>query len=282
MVNHQKPTPEELDAAILKAQSDLDNIPEEEKKEDVESGEVEKENMANSNKTKEEDGDDDADKEKQTVNNQEEKKEENKEENKEKEEPDYKKKFSESTRESLILQSKVKKMSEAIKSVNNIPEPTDAEMTTEYPDWDVMTDTEKKLAKDSIKSKKAISLLGSITKESEDIEAWGQKVDAFIDDPKTLIDNPELEGKVEDLRIFASKPTRMGTNMEDMVKAFLYDVNKSRKTNRGKMFEQGSGGPNDKMKKTDDKISLLDARILMKNDYKKYKEMLLAGKIATE
>jgi hypothetical protein len=47
------------------------------------------------------------------------------------------------------------------------------------------------------------------------------------------------------------------------------------------MFETGSGGPNERVKPKGDKISLAEARTLMKNDYKKYKEYLVAGKIDT-
>jgi hypothetical protein len=51
--------------------------------------------------------------------------------------------------------------------------------------------------------------------------------------------------------------------------------------NKGKMFETGSGGPNERVKPKGDKISLAEARTLMKNDYKKYKEFLISGKIDT-
>ena len=48
--------------------------------------------------------------------------------------------------------------------------------------------------------------------------------------------------------------------------------------NKGQMFEQGTGGPNN-VNKPKDKISLDEAAILMKTDYKKYAELLKAGKI---
>jgi hypothetical protein len=49
--------------------------------------------------------------------------------------------------------------------------------------------------------------------------------------------------------------------------------------NKGKMFEVGSGGPNSKVKPLSDKISIDEAAKLMRTDYKKYKQLLLAGKI---
>ena len=48
------------------------------------------------------------------------------------------------------------------------------------------------------------------------------------------------------------------------------------------MFEQGTGGPTDKPKLKGDKITLEEAMQLKKVDYKKYKEMLVAGKIESD
>jgi len=193
---------------------------------------------------------------------------------------DYKKKFVESSRESQVLYSRQKKLSEAVDQASQVDEPTDEEMVKDFPDWDVMSDTEKRLAKDSIVNKKRFEAIHKASQEGKDILDWNEKVDKFVDDPKTLIDNPELEGKVEDFKIFASKPTRRGVDFADLLSAFFYDMSKAIKPkSKGKMFETGSGGPNEKIKPKGDKISLSEARTLMKNDYKKYKEYLTKGKI---
>ena len=60
---------------------------------------------------------------------------------------------------------------------------------------------------------------------------------------------------------------------------FEMDGDKAKPKKKGKMFEVGSGGPNSKMKPKGDKIFLEEAALLMRTDYKKYKELLLAGKI---
>lgn len=210
--------------------------------------------------------------------------EEPKEEVKEvKEEPrvetDYKKKFVESSRESQVLHSRNKKLTEAVDQASQIEEPTDEEMTKDFTDWDVMSDTEKRLAKDNIINKRRFETIHKATQEGKDILAWNEKVDKYIDDPKVLISHPELEGKVDDFKIFATKPTRRGVDFEDLTAAFLYDMSKVVKTNKGKMFETGTGGPNERPRPKGDKISLSEARVLMKSDYKKYKEFLIAGKI---
>lgn len=195
-------------------------------------------------------------------------------------EVDYKKKFVESTREAQVLHAKNKKINEVIETATNLPDPTEEELKKEFSDWDVMTDTEKRLAKDNLKSTRRFAMLEEVTRESKDIESWNTKVDAFIDDPKTLVDNPELEGKLEDFKLFASKPTRRGVDFSDLVNAFNgEEAKKTKPKNKGAMFETGTGGPNGKDKPKSDKISIEQARILRQTDYKKYLDYLRAGKI---
>ena len=202
-----------------------------------------------------------------------------------KEEPpvvDYKKKFTESTRESQVLFSRNKKISEAVDQASQMERPTKEEMEKDFADWDVMSDTEKRLAEDNVVNSRRFDAIHKATQEGKDILAWNEKVDKYIDDPKVLQTNPDLEGKQDDFKIFASKPTRRGVDFEDLVSAFLYDMSTVIKPkSKGKMFETGSGGPNERVKPKGDKISLSEARVLMKNDYKKYKELLVTGKIDT-
>ena len=197
-------------------------------------------------------------------------------------EEELKKKLTNSAREAQVLHARTKKMDEAVDEAGGIPEPTDEDMKGEYPDWDLMDDVTKKLAKDSRVNKRRFELIHKAAKEGKDIEAWNTKVDEFVADPKSLNDFPALEGKEEDFKVFAVKPTRRGLDFPDLVSAFLYDVNKaSPLPSKGKMFETGTGGPNERIKPKSDKISLAEARVLMKTDYKKYKEYLISGKIDT-
>lgn len=192
---------------------------------------------------------------------------------------DYKKKYTESKREALVIQSRNKKLSEAVDQASQIDNPTEEEMTVEFPDWDVMNETERRLATDNVINKRRFEAIHKASQEGKDITDWNDKVDKYIDDPKTLIANPSLEGKTDDFKIFASKPTRRGIDFTDLVSAFLYEMEKVTKPSKGKMFETGSGGPNTSPKPKSDKITLSEARVLMKTDYKKYKEYLTEGKI---
>jgi len=198
-------------------------------------------------------------------------------------EPDYKKKAIEQARENIILHSKNKKTNEALEKAMGLPNPTDEEIQKEYPDWELMSEFEKRMARESASNKRRMKVLSEIATENKDLEVWQGKVDSFIDDPKTLIDNPNLEGRQDEFRLFATKLSRRGVDFPDLVSAFLYQT-ETKKPNKkkGAMFEVGSGGPNDRAKPKADILTIEEGRNLRKTDYKKYSEYLKAGKIATE
>lgn len=195
------------------------------------------------------------------------------------EETDYKKKFVESSREAQVLHARNKQINEAIDIAAQLPEPTEEELQKEYSEWDLMSDTEKRLAKDSLISTRRFRIIHEEAQKSKQGDVWNGKVDEFVTDPKTLVSHPELEGRVEEFKLFASKPTRRGVDFDDLVNAFLFEATKTvKKSNKGAMFEQGSGGEAKPPAKTG-KLSVDEGRRLMQTDYAKFKQMLREGKI---
>jgi len=196
-----------------------------------------------------------------------------------KDDVDYRKKFVESQRETLIVVAKNKKINEAVETAIDLPDPTEEELRVKYPQWDDMTETEKTLAKDAFISTRRFSAFAEATNEFKKLDKWAEDVDTFVADPKTLIQYPALEGKMDDFKIFVLKPTRRNVDFPDLIAAFLYDASAQRKPNRSKMFEAGSGGPNTKPQAKPGMISIDEAAVLMKTDYNKYKQLLKDGKI---
>lgn len=193
--------------------------------------------------------------------------------------PDYKEKYVGSTREAQVLASKNKKLTTVIEDASKIPEPTDDEMLKEYTEWDIMDSTSKKMARDVVWNRKRFDVIDNINKEFKDIDSWNEKVDKYIDDPKTLMDNPKLEGYADEFKIFATKQSRRGVDFEDLVSSFLYKRESDKVPKKSQMFPTGSGGPNDRPKAKAGKISIADAAILQKNDYKKWVSYLKEDKI---
>jgi len=202
-------------------------------------------------------------------------------ETKEPPQPDYKKKFVDSSREAQILHAKNKKTNEVLQKAMEVSEPTQEELEKEYPNWEEMTTLEQRMAKDNLINNRRFQVLEEITKENKDLEKWQGEVDKFVKDPKTLNKTPELEGREDEFILFATKPTRRNVEFEVLVSAFLHDATKTTSKKKGAMFETGTGGPSTKSKPKSDKITLEQARKLRTTDYNKYKEYLKSGKIDT-
>ena len=197
---------------------------------------------------------------------------------------DWKKRYTDSSREAKVLAVKNRELNQVVDEAAGLPEPTDEEMIEEYAEWEEMTTTEQHLAKNDLLNKRRFDLIHSATQKYKKIDDWNERVDKFVDDPKTMIANQELEGKQEEFRLFASKPTRAGMDFEDLVLAFLGDEAKKVKPNHKgeKMFEQGTGGSSDTPPIPDDKFSVEQAIIDRKTNYQLYKERLKNKKYKTE
>jgi len=184
-----------------------------------------------------------------------------------------------SAREAQKIYAKNRVLNQAIIDAEGMPEPTEEELQKEYPDWDVMSDVERSLAKETVVSRNWRSKIKDASDQASKIEKWNESVETFTDDPKTLVENPDLEGKTEEFKEFATKSENNSVPFKILIGAFLHEQSTKKVEHKGKMFEEGNGGPNDKPQPTSGKISLEEAGKLRQTDYAKYKEYLKAGKI---
>lgn len=191
----------------------------------------------------------------------------------------YKKKFSASSRENQRINAKNRVINKALAEAEDVPEPTEEELTKEYPDWEMMSDIEKTLATETVVSRNWRKMISEAKNQATKIEKWNESVGEFVTDPKTLSDNPELEGKTDDFTEFATQETNNNVPFPILVGAFLHQQSTQKPNNKGRMFERGSGGLNEKPQPKKDTITLEEARKLRETDYNKWKEMLVQGKI---
>ncbi len=197
---------------------------------------------------------------------------------------DWKKRYGDSSREAIILSVKNKELNSAIDEASNLPEPTEEEMAVAYPEWEDLTPTEQRLARESLQNKKRFELINGATQKYKKVEDWHEKVNTFAGDPKTLIANPQLEGKVEEFKIFSSKPTRVGMDFEDLVLAFLGEEAKNVKPNHKgqEMFPSGSAGSKIIPQVPSDKLTVAQGAALLKSNPEEWKRLAKSGKIAFE
>jgi len=264
MAKHVKPTNEELENKDKEIQEELEEMEDQEEtlEEEVVEEEVEEEE------------------EEVVVEDEEEVVEEEEEEQ---EEQTFKKRFTESTREAQVLHAKNKKMLDAFDQVSEVVDPADEVMRKEFTDWEDLSEFEQKMAKDNWKANKRFEAINTIAQDNKDGASWGEKVDKFIDDPATVTNNPDLEGRLDEFKLFASVSSRRSVDFQDLISAFLYELQKTKPVKKkGKMFETGSGGPGKKSKPKSDKLSIEAGAKLKKADYKAYTQALIAGKITSE
>ncbi len=194
----------------------------------------------------------------------------------------YKKKFSASSRENQKIYAKNRVINKALMEADDVPEPTEEELQTEYKDWELASDNERIALKEALISKRWRQTIVKAKEQATKIEKWNESVDEFTDDPITLNENPELEGKIEEFREFAKQETNNSVPFKILVSAFLHDHQTNKVHNKGKMFERGLGGANERVEPKGDTLTLEEARVLRQTDYPKYKEKLMAGKIKSD
>jgi len=266
MAPHKKPTPQEMEAKAQAALSELDEL-DPSSEEDVKLKEVPDEPETVVPKVEEV---------KEPEKEPEKPKEEDDEPEKEPDE-DIRKKLRASTQEALILHSSNKKIQEAITKAAEMAPPTDEVMTELYPEFDDLDDFSKKMARENYMNTQKMQAVTSVSQEFKDSDTWRTKVDEFVDDPANVTKIPDLDGREEEFRSFAMKPTRRGVEFEDLVASFLYNIPKPVKS-KGKQLERVSG-PAIEKPENNGKIGAEAAATLRKTDYKAFTEMLRSGKI---
>src|ERR1043165_974240 len=129
---------------------------------------------------------------------------------------DYKAKFAASTTENQILAAQLEaEKAKARKELTN--EPTDSDLQAAFPEWDVMTDTEKRLARRTFDTERLATSLHQKEEEREAQRRWNTDLEL------TIAKNPSLQGKEQAFKDFAKKPTHRGAPLETLVSAFLFE-----------------------------------------------------------
>lgn len=200
--------------------------------------------------------------------------------------PDIDTRYKESAKEARKLAEDSRMMNDAIKEANALGDPTDEDLTKEYSEWDMMSDTEKRLAKDNYINKRRFEIIAKAEEARNAVDEWRDKIDNYIEDPKTLLANPELEGKEAAFKEYANRKEFRSNNLMLIVGSFITDqariAKEKQAANKGKQMETGKGGDKAPVKPKSDKISVEQSAQLRQDDYPEYLRLLQAGKISDE
>src|SRR4051794_12713904 len=110
-------------------------------------------------------------------------------------EPDYKEKFSQSTSENQILQARIAELEKSGKDLTK--EPTDSDLKAAFPEWDSLTDFEKRMARETYEAKRLAAAASQSVGKLQDERAWNTSIELAVSS------DPALQGKEQAFRQFA-------------------------------------------------------------------------------
>jgi hypothetical protein len=116
----------------------------------------------------------------------------------------WKKKATTQGQENIVV---TKKLEDATRPKELTNEPTDSELQAAFPEWELMTDTEKRLARETSKATRIASSIQQERLEEKAKAAWNTDLEL------TIASNPTLQGKEQAFKDFANKPTRRGVDL---------------------------------------------------------------------
>ncbi len=188
-------------------------------------------------------------------------------------EPDYKEKFSQSSREAQLLAEQNKALQETIKNLTETKNPTDDELRQSYPGWDDLSAAEQTFMREQLSLKKENAATKGILLGFLEEQKWKDDLAG------ALVKYPELSGKDTEFKNFCYKPSHKNIPIDVLAKSFLYDSKPEparEPAPPGAALEPGSGGPKEAPK---GELSLDDIEIIRTKDPKRYRQLLREGKI---
>jgi len=191
------------------------------------------------------------------------------------EQPDWKKKATTQGQENILLNARLEAERTRNAQLTSKDAPTDDEMRGLYSNWDELDEASKTFYRNQRQiDKRAARAEGLVLTLSERIE-FDNKLDDFHEEVPA--DFKKLEGRETEFKRFAKRKANVGLPLNILAQAFLFDAQidappaPHTPTNKGPGLENGSGGP--RSAPTHKKISIEEAAIIRKTDWKRYKEL---------
>lgn len=189
--------------------------------------------------------------------------------------------------ESLNNYFQNKRFVETVDELDNLPEPTEAELEdytrkefdSDYTEYDSLT---QRLIKKQFISDRSLSAIKQVARESRAVREWSAKVDSFLEDPAVLKKFPNLEDSREAFKNYCMKNTRRGNDLNDLVASFAFSempVVRPKKTGKSLFATQGNGNFRDTKKAG---MSANEVASLRKTNPKLYRQKIKSGQIGKD
>ena len=189
----------------------------------------------------------------------------------------WKNQASASARENTLLREAEERRQKAEQELTK--EPTDSELRAAFPEWDVMDDFQKRMARETTDAKRLAARAVKTSEELANERSWNTSIELAVSS------NPSLQGKEQAFRQFALKPQYRGVPMELLVDSFL-QKNAPAPTPTPKPaepkpgLETGNGGP--RVTETSKKYTAEELKTIRETDYRRYMEIVKSGQADLE
>jgi hypothetical protein len=202
-----------------------------------------------------------------------------------KEEPDYKEKFSESSREAMSLHFKAEKLSSLLSEDLEVPEPTEGDLRAyakaNDADFDELDSFSKNILKRTLISEQKEAKRAAAFSEIKKLDTWANKVNDFVSSEENMTKYSSLEGREEDFKRYCMKETQRGVDFDLLVASYLYkneEIPVAKK--KGSLFLSRGNGRAETPPPVG--VSAGEAEVIRTRDPKEYRRLIKAGKIKIE
>lgn len=185
---------------------------------------------------------------------------------------DWAEKAKESQKEAMILREQLKKIEE---ERNKKIEITEEYMSKKYSDWNDLTSGEQIALKKAEVLEQEIAQIKADSNKFNNDREWQNKVDAYVTE-EAQDQYPQLVGREEEFKRFATRPTRKGLPMDDLAKIFLFENPKSPEPKKSLFHTPGSAVPK---KSENEGMTAEEARILRTTRPTEYMRLVRTGKL---
>lgn len=212
-----------------------------------------------------------------------------------KEEPpvenDLEKRYKESSREAIVQlnrsRSLIKTISEAI-TQDVTDEEVDATLQDKFQtdEWEEMTTSEQGMWKETIRTqlqmRKQQEKIKGVVAEIEDEDAYQARVKEFITKSQSENKHTVINGREEDFTRYCMQTNHKGTDPEILANAFAFEAPPIKKKQNVLNGNSGGGIITKKENPQNQPMSVDDIKFLMKNNNRKYMELVKNGTIKAE
>lgn len=198
---------------------------------------------------------------------------------------DWKKRYSESSREALIQYTKNKKIEDTIIEASSIKDVSEDDLRKYVRDetngefnYDELDNLTKLVFKKSYINERKFSAIESVHRESKELDNWAVKIDEFLDETETQNKYPTLVANAKKFKSFCMRRDLVNSDLLLLAGAYLY--NQPKKTVTGSLLET-RGNIKDGQPTKKKSLTVDDLAYARTHDHKKYKAMLKARRASS-